>query len=276
MRIAVSSDWHLDLNHADLAKFTTDQVRYLTQHQIDYYFFLGDAFNDFAKTRAYFHELAPQLPRTKVYYLAGNHDMLANVSYDELEHDHDQLYFHDRYLDLPTTNWRVIGNNGWYDYSFSQYAGSPREVDQWKRAYWVDRQIRQPFNDQQRMAVVMTQVYRQLADASRAHKQVIFLTHFVPINAALPDISHLSLRRRRMGEMTLAMMGSKYLGQLLATFPEVRQVFYGHLHDAQPLITVGGIDYRNCAVGVWRKSKGSWNLTELFKQWVSKLGIIEL
>ena len=51
MKIAVSSDLHLDLNHADVVEIITQQAHYLTHQEIDHYFFVGDAFNDFEQTR---------------------------------------------------------------------------------------------------------------------------------------------------------------------------------------------------------------------------------
>ena len=57
MKIAVSSDLHLDLNHADVVEIITQQAHYLTHQEIDHYFFVGDAFNDFEQTRVYFLSL---------------------------------------------------------------------------------------------------------------------------------------------------------------------------------------------------------------------------
>ncbi|WP_433597157.1 hypothetical protein [Limosilactobacillus reuteri] len=57
MKIAVSSDLHLDLNHAKVAEIITQQAHYLTRQEIDHYFFVGDAFNDFKQTSAYFAKL---------------------------------------------------------------------------------------------------------------------------------------------------------------------------------------------------------------------------
>ena len=242
MKIAVSSDLHLDLNHADVAEIITQQAHYLTRQEIDHYFFVGDAFNDFEQTSAYFAELQSQLPTTKVHYLAGTQ-----------------------------TNWRIIGNNGWYDYSFSMYESNVKEVAKWKRAYWVDRPIMQPMNDPERMAIVLHQVEEALEQAHNQQKQVIFMTHFAPIREALPHPLIESVRRQRMWEMTTAMLGSRHLGALLAKFPEVKAVFYGHLHYAQPLITVGNIEYRNQAVGVRRKNSEDWKGKSLLDQWISHL-----
>ena len=88
---------------------------------------------------------------------------------------------------------------------------------------------------------------------SQSTKTGYLYDHFAPIREALPHPLIESARRQRMWEMTSAMLGSKHLGALLARFLEVKAVFYGHLHYAQPLITVGNIEYRNQAV--WRKTQ---------------------
>ena len=68
------------------------------------------------------------------------------------------------------------------------------------------------------------------------------------------------------------MLGSKHLGALLAGHSwKVKAVFYGHLHYAQPLITVGNIEYRNQAVGVRRKNSEDWKGKSLLDQWISHL-----
>lgn len=271
MKIAVSSDLHLDLNHADVAEFITQQAHYLTQQKIDHYFFVGDAFNNFKQTSAYFAELQSQLSTTNIHYLAGNHDMLQGITYEQLESLDDDLYFHNRYIDIPHTNWRIIGNNGWYDYSFSPYERNLAEVARWKKAYWVDRSIKQPMNDPERMQIVLREVEAALKQARSAQKKIILMTHFVPIKEVLPHLLIESPRRQRMWEMTTAMFGSKYLGELIARFPEVKEVVYGHLHYARPLITVGNIEYRNQAIGVERKKGGEWKEKNLLNQWINRL-----
>ncbi|MBD5806501.1 metallophosphoesterase [Limosilactobacillus walteri] len=273
MKIAISSDLHLDLNHANVVDVITQQAHYLTTEKINYYFFLGDMFNDFAKTQEYFKQLQQQLSVTQVYYLAGNHDMLKNITYDQLEGMRDSCYLHNQFIDLPETNWRIIGNNGWYDYSFSQYEASPDEVARWKKAYWIDRNIPQPMSDQERMALVLKQVRQQLLDAQISGKRVIFMTHFAPAATTLPQGVAVEGRRQRMWEMTMAMMGSQNLGDLLAEFPMVRQVFYGHLHYAPALITINGVDYLNSAVGVQRKGRQMWHGETLLDQWINRLCI---
>lgn len=88
--------------------------------------------------------------------------MLNNLSFNEAEHPHFPSYIHNQSIDLPNSNWRVIGNNGWYDYSFSAYHDQLKKVQAWKNVYWLDSSIDQPISDQERMATVITQVKHQL------------------------------------------------------------------------------------------------------------------
>lgn len=173
MKIAISSDNHLDVNRVDVAAIMEAQAAWLKQQEVAHYFFLGDLFNDFTRTQSYFKELADQLPGVGIHYLAGNHDMIKGASFAEIEENDDPCYFHRRYLDLGA-NWRVVGNNGWYNYDFSVYHDQPAEVAKWKRVYWLDSTIDQPISDQAREDLVLGQVASQLTAAKRVGKQVLF------------------------------------------------------------------------------------------------------
>lgn len=178
IKIAISSDNHLDVNQVNNDQALTFQSNWLKGNKVNYYLFGGDLFNNFTKTERYFNELQELTPDTKIFYILGNHDMLNNISFDEIEHPRSPLYIHNRSIDIPNTNWRIIGNNGWYDYSFSTYANQPKKVQTWKKVYWLDSSIDQPIDDQERMKNVLEQVKVQLSSAQAARKKVIFLTHF--------------------------------------------------------------------------------------------------
>ncbi len=45
--------------------------------------------------------------------------MIRGVSYDQLEHGKWPGYLNDQFVDIPETNYRIIGLNGWYDYTFA-------------------------------------------------------------------------------------------------------------------------------------------------------------
>ena len=47
MKIAISSDNHLDVNRQDPDEIVSLQANYLNKQNVEYYLFAGDMFNDF-------------------------------------------------------------------------------------------------------------------------------------------------------------------------------------------------------------------------------------
>lgn len=278
MKIAISSDNHLDVNQVPVNTALAFQAAWLKRRHIDYYLFAGDLFNDYLKTRAYFARLQKLVPQTKVYYILGNHDMLNHVNDGQIEHATEPGYLHNRFVDLPASDWRLIGNNGWYDYSFSSYYQQPATVASWKKVYWLDSSIDQPLTDQVRMERVLRQSRTLLDQAQYDHKKVLFLTHFVPRQELLmpkPAAIH-TPRQERFYQMINAMLGSKRLGQLVEGYPNVKAVFYGHVHGSQPPLSRNGLTYFNQAVGVHKRHHNEWQAPTFADQWQQTVRVIEL
>lgn len=278
IQIAISSDNHLDVNQVDPQKALQIQADWLNQHHVDYYLYAGDLFNDFEKSQEYFAKLQSLLPHTQLYYIMGNHDMLNHVMFDQIEHPTSPLYIHNRHIDLPHSDWRIIGNNGWYDYSFSKYHNQPQKVHDWKRVYWLDSSIDQPMTDQKRMDQALNQVQKELQLAQCDNKKVIFLTHFAPRHELLaPKPAAVNTpRAEKFYQMINAMMGSDALGNLLELSPNVRYVFYGHLHGIHPPLIRGQLTYYNQAVGVHRKRHNEWQRASFKEQWLTTLRIMNI
>lgn len=278
MKIAVSSDNHLDVNQVPVDTALDLQADWLARQSIDYYLFAGDLFNDYLKTRDYFTRLQARVPQTHIYYILGNHDLLNHATADQVEHATDPRYLHNRAVDLPGSDWRLIGNNGWYDYSFSSYYQQPAAVESWKKVYWLDSSIDQPESDQARMERVLQQTRTLLDSAQRDHKQVLFLTHFVPCQCLLaPKPAGIkTARMERFYQMINAMLGSNRLGQLLESYPNVKAVFYGHVHGVHPPLTRANLTYFNQAVGVHKKRHDEWQAATFADQWKRTVRVIEL
>lgn len=271
IQIAVSSDNHLDLNKVIVDDVIDQQARYLTSHQIDYYLAAGDFFNDFSKTTAYMDRLTHQLPHTKVLFIAGNHDMIRNVSYDQLEQGTWPGYLNNRYFDLSNSDYRVIGLNGWYDYSFAQNTGKTEtQFHQWKMAYWIDSLIKQPMSDVQRAGVVAGELKKQLEAAQRSRKKVILMTHFVPNQQFIRYTSD-----NRFWNMANAMLGSVAIEKLIDQYA-VPIVIFGHIHDRLKPRKINGTWYYNGAVGYHNHRHNEWQTNDFFSEWQKQLKTIQL
>lgn len=278
IRLAISSDNHLDINKVNVSRALDFQTAWLSSHQIDYYLYAGDLFNNRVKTDQYFDQFQHRLANTQVRYILGNHDLLNHSPFAQVEHSTSPLYIHNQFIDLANSNWRIIGNNGWYDYSFSAYQDQPEKVRTWKNVYWLDSSIDQPFSDQQRMKGVLSQVSQQLSIARQANRQVLFITHFAPRHELLaPKPAAVNTARREyFYQMSNAMMGSDRLGQLLEASGIVRYAFYGHLHGIHLPLQRKNTTYFNQTVGVRNKRINEWQTDDFFSQWEATLRIIEL
>lgn len=277
MWVAFSSDNHLDVNQVSVEETLHQQAKCLNEHHVQAYIHGGDLFNDFRKTKQYMHQLERQLAG-HAYYILGNHDMLNHADYATVEHYVDPQYIHHRWIDIPQTDWRIIGNNGWYDYSFSTYADDPERVAKWKKVYWLDSSIDQPMNDLERMQLVNNQISDDLEQAKLEQKRVILVTHFAPRHELLnkkPSFVD-TPRKNYFYQMINAMMGSDQLGELVESYPNVQMVMYGHLHRQHPTLTRHGVTYYHKAVGVKNKRLNEWQAPTFIKQWQQTLRIIDL
>lgn len=75
----MTSDNHLDINKVDIEQTLAAQAQYLKDNHVGIYLIAGDLFNKFSRSKEYVEKLQRRLPRTKVFFIAGNHDMLNDI-----------------------------------------------------------------------------------------------------------------------------------------------------------------------------------------------------
>lgn len=270
MKIAMSSDNHFDVNHVDLPEMIPRQAEYLIKNHISYYFMTGDLFNDFSKSIDYCEQLqAACAGLCHVYFIAGNHDMLNGVSYNELENTelHPQ-YLHHRILQIPNSPWCVVGNNGWYDYSLTSPELthlSNSQLNNWKQHFWVDQRIDSPLSDQERMDRVLSQVDQDLKSSKKTGQQILFLTHFVPQqNYIFYQLDH------SRWQIINAFLGSRRLTAILEKY-HVQYAAFGHLHIRQSPQTINNITYLHKPLGYGLKRLFEWQQSDFFIEWYRTL-----
>ena len=253
-------NWHLwnAVKYTEIPYYKPDEIvylqaNYLNEQNVEYYLFAGDMFNDFQKTKNYIEKLESN-----------------NIS---------DFYLHNTYIDIPNTNWRIIGNNGWYDYSFSPTL-TEDEIKRWKNTYWIDAGIKQPMSDNEHEQLVLQQSKQQFDLAKHAKKKVLFVTHFVPNSKALwsKPATLKSDKEIRIFEMVNALLGSRHLGKLIQDYPEIKYVFYGHVHGWHEPFQIAGTSYLNQAVGVRKKKRKyhEWQKDTFMDQWKYRMNIINI
>ncbi|MFC6290033.1 metallophosphoesterase [Levilactobacillus angrenensis] len=269
VRVALISDLHLDVNQQDAATVARQQAAYLTRQRVGVYLIAGDITNYFDQSLAFVTQLQKLLAPTPVRFIAGNHDMLHDITYAGLESPLAPVYLHRGYLDVKGTNWRVIGNNGWYDYRFADNLVN-RDFAVWKRAYWVDSTITQPMSDPERLAVSLAQLTAQLTAAQAAHKRVLVMTHFVPRRDYIRYTDD-----DRFWNMANALMGSPQTGALMEKY-SVPVVLFGHSHQRFAPKTFGTTTYLNQALGYHNRRINEWSQPDYFTEWQRRLKILDL
>lgn len=271
VKVAMVSDIHLDINKVDVEQTLKQQSEWLTKNQVGVYLIAGDLFNHFNRSLAFTESLQKMTPNTAIRFIAGNHDMVNDISYEELQQDLSATYLHHKHFDIPNTDWRIIGNNGWYDYSFSAVLHRP-EADflHWKRAYWIDSAIEQPMSDPERLAQELQVLEKQLQQAQRDNKRVLFMTHFVP------RIEYLRITSdNRFWNMANAMLGSVHTGRLLTRY-HVKYVLFGHMHIHPAPRELEGTTYFNQAVGYGTARRHEWLTNDFQSEWLKRVRIIDL
>ncbi|AIM63506.1 metallophosphoesterase [Weissella ceti] len=243
------SDLHFDINKIDDETAVNVLISVIKRHDLDVLVLVGDTYNDFTRTQQLVQEISDRHDNVQVFFVAGNHDMGRNVSAAELEETYPH-YLHKRYVDLPNSNIRLIGHNGWYDYSLSPTVS---EEAGWAfhNGLYFDRVIPQNESDLARTDKGLDEMAKLLQQAQADQKEVIFATHFVPIK----DDLHVSEDLRL--QLVNAMMGSKRVGELLQAQKNVRAVVFGHQHVNPPIRYYDDVPYVNVALGI-KKRHQEW------------------
>lgn len=275
LRIAISSDNHFDINHVNADDVVAPQVRYLREQGVALYVNTGDTYNDFRKTRKYFHTLQSVAGDSfDVRFLAGNHDMLRGADYKTIQGLQDPLYLHERSFVPPASpDTVIVGNNGWYDYSFvgPDAVIHPEYYWHWKKAFWVDSTIDQPGSDQERMEHELGYMRIFLRAHVQTGQKVLFVSHFVPEVRILPP----AMLRDPKGEKLAAMLGSQRMGELLQEF-HVDAAAFGHWHRRDEPRTIGSTTFYHRPVGYGTKRRAEWVTDDFMTEWQNSLTVIDL
>lgn len=271
LRVAMISDLHMDINRVNVSMALKQQSEWLTTNQIGVYLIAGDLFNHFNRTLNYCRSLQAMTPGTTVRFVAGNHDMVNDVSFDELEQRLDPTYLHNQYFDVPGTDWRIIGNNGWYDYSFANQLGRKDDAFwHWKKAYWIDGAIKQPLTDPKRLDLSVNQLTDQFKAARHTKKKILLMTHFVPCESYIRRTAD-----DRFWNMANAMLGSTRTEQVIKDY-QIEKVLFGHMHIHPTPRLIEHTTFYNQSVGYGTKRRHEWLTASYETEWQERLRVIDL
>lgn len=185
MRIGILSDIHVDLEHPDPEKVVDGIAAAMEANAVEVMIIAGDVANDFRVTLRTLRALERRTG-ARVLFVPGNHDIWN-------EH-HPRLTAWDTYAALGefpgnlangpqklANGWTVIGDLGWYDYSFGG-AYTPEEFDRMQThgRLWQDK-VKAVWGKTTRE--MHAHFHAKLEAQLRRHAggPVILVTHAVPI-----------------------------------------------------------------------------------------------
>jgi hypothetical protein len=259
MRLLVTSDLHY--NHARSKPLAEELIARMNGARADALLVVGDTAvadgDALERCLSLFAFDGPKL------FVAGNHELWTAGD------DSHQLYTHELPRRVKELGWRwlegepfvvgdvaVVGNLGWYDYSFAQAElGIPRRFYEHKVspgaaralprfahlfdshddvspaamdvvARWNDGKfVKLHRSDEQFLAERLAQLARDL-DRVQGARAVLAAVHHLPFRALLPP------PKSAQWDFAKAYLGSARIGELLLRYPNVTHVTCGHSHFA--------------------------------------------
>jgi putative phosphoesterase len=228
MKIGILSDIHIDLEHSRPDKVLEGIVAAIKNSDISAMIIAGDVANDYEITLRALDDIQ-QASGVRCLFVPGNHDIWNENHPDKTAWDiYDALKIFDGNLaNGPaelSDDWVVIGDLGWYDYTFGDQRYSVAEFDRMKinDRLWQDKikavwgtttlEIHRHFHDK---------LEKQL-DACKG-SNIILVTHVLPImdfTVQPPD---------SMWQYLNAFLGSRQYGELALNY-SVKYSISGHVH----------------------------------------------
>lgn len=229
MKIALLSDIHIDINETYPVLETL--ARMLREEGADGVILAGDASEDHEMTMSAMCSLEEE-SGCPVWYVPGNHDMwsldFSKKSTDEIyaAYASDPRCLVGKKVDISGDKGPVclVGDIGWYDYSFASSSFSLEELE--KMSYggrtWQDHIKNQWTGDNRgKMREMVEKLSRQLALCGET--PTIVVTHMLPIREfCVPE-------DQEPWAYFNAFLGGAALGELYEQYP-VRHAVCGHVH----------------------------------------------
>lgn len=225
MKIAVLSDIHEELNQkktgADIMALIE---KWLKLHQPDIFIIAGDIASNADQALSLLRQLQTAVPDTRLLFVNGNHDI----------YDADSQEAYEKLLTFPgnlgngpvelENDWVIIGDGGWYDYSFGVKGYTDEEFASgvYKDYHWPDmRHAHWPRSDIEETNLSLAKLEGWLQQYE--DKNIIMVTHVIPFQ------HYLRVKNIGSWDFFNAMMGSARYGELALKYG-VKKYIFGHIH----------------------------------------------
>ncbi|MFP3728831.1 metallophosphoesterase [Priestia filamentosa] len=268
MKLAVMTDIHLDVNSRMLKRDLYGELRdVLVEGDYDVLLITGDLSNSSQTTINILNKLREDIEKT-ILYIPGNHDVTKIK--DDSWNSYNLLKEHESSLiDKPFLlgdSHIIIGDMGWYDYTFAPETINHKVIKERKKSLWDDaKYVKWGMDDIEVCDHMLEKLDKQLSQYS--DRNIIFANHFIPYKDFIAYTSDMNWN------LCNAFMGSSKLGELLDSYSNISHILFGHTHKRFGLIEdYGGKNIVCNPVGYLHE----WGTNDVKKEFREGLTILEL
>ena len=255
MRIGILSDIHVDLNGGPAVIEALQEV--MRAREVQIMVIAGDVADDYRVTLETLERLQDRSGR-RILFVPGNHDIWNSAhphitawqAYQALERFAGNLSAGAQEIGC---GWRIIGDLGWYDYSFggAQYSRKDFDRMQFGSRVWQDRiravwdrptlEVHRTFRDklERQLETIAGSAGPCSGDPASEKRKLILVTHVLPrreLTVQRPDPQWIYLN---------AFLGSPEYGELALKYA-VRYAICGHVHYRRQVTVEGTRFICNC------------------------------
>ncbi|MFC4402537.1 metallophosphoesterase [Gracilibacillus xinjiangensis] len=231
MRLGVISDLHIDVNNEMVpsdSSYLDIMKEKISKEQIDVLLIAGDISNDYKISIQFLNDLEKQ-SKIKVFVVPGNHDYWSK---ENQVTDTWKIYEAFKQWDgclsgkpyQLNDEWIVIGDSGWYDYSFGDVAFSEADFN---KGNYMDRTWQDfIYTDWNRTNIEMHHhFYQKIREELETHKdkKIIMMTHML----THPSFT-VPMPNQKWAYFN-AFLGSKHYSRLYEDY-NVKYGIMGHVH----------------------------------------------
>lgn len=227
MKLLICSDLHVDVNkqmtNTDIIPIFIEACK---KRNPDAIIIAGDLTGNAQDSLRVIVQIKEEV-KVPVYFVPGNHDIWVSGdkktsswdSYHLLLKDQSSLLQHE----IENEHSVVIGAMSWYDYSFGPMSIYNNEFARKKKKYWADAYYAIWSQSDQSLC---DQMIEQLKEKLEKHKEknVILINHYLPYE------DFITVKGSYEWNFCNAYMGSKKLGELIDSYPNISTVVFGHTH----------------------------------------------